>query len=251
MALLWQKTTGNADYQVRSAGNTVRLYKDGVFHSHYNPRLKATRAVWDLLLLPALMRPPGGVQKVLLLGLGGGAVVHLLNHFVKPQHITAIELDPVHCQIAKRFFNVRYDNCELVNGDAIQWVGRKSRYKRPPTFNLIIDDLYGEEDREPVRAVAASTDWANQLTRLLTNDGMLVSNFVTGSELRQSAYTNCQKTRKLFASIYQFSNPNYQNCIAAMSRTPLQRPQFKSNLSDFPELRSARYQNSFAFRKLK
>ena len=52
MAILWQKKIKNTQYEVRSAGQTRRLYTDGVFHSQFNPNRAITGGVWDLLMLP-------------------------------------------------------------------------------------------------------------------------------------------------------------------------------------------------------
>lgn len=250
MAIVWEKRTAAGHYQIRSAGQTLRLYKDGVYHSHYNPRQKVSRGVWDLLLLPALLLPPGSIRKVLLLGVGGGAAIHLLNHFVAPKQIKAIELDDTHLRVAKRFFKVAYANTELIHGDAIAWVKKQTKRKRVPTFDLIIDDLYGEEDGEPVRAVQADRQWCDQLDTLLNNDGIIVSNFVAREELRQSAYLSNRSLRRRFTSAYRFSNPKYENQIGAFSKQCCSRRTLSRNMAAHPELRSHGFQDSFSVRKL-
>ena len=228
----------------------MRLYKDGVFHSHYNPGHKVTRGVWDLLVLPTLLHPPGSIQRVLLLGVGGGAAIHLLNHFVQPSHITAIELDPLHITVAKRFFKINHSNTQLIENDAIAWVKRKAALKKPPTFDLIIDDLYGEEGGEPVRAIQANEQWCSALHTLLSKDGLLVSNFVTRSELHSSAYCKNKAVKQLFNSRYKFTNPLYQNQIGAFSKRASHKRTFRHNITLHRELSGERYQKSFKFRAL-
>ncbi len=39
MAVLWQKKTAGQHYEVRTAGNSRRLYKNGVCHSQFNPAI--------------------------------------------------------------------------------------------------------------------------------------------------------------------------------------------------------------------
>lgn len=250
MALLWEKVTANGHYQVRSAGKTVRLYKDGVFHSHYNPNLVVTRGVWDLLVLPALLHPPGSIRSVLMLGVGGGAAIHLLQHFVQPLHITAIELDSIHLKIAKRFFKVNYSNTELLQADAIQWVNKQAAKKRPPRFDLIIDDLYGEKDGEPMRAIEANADWVKQSCQLLAKDGLLVTNFVSRREMRDSYVSKASRKTSGFKSSYRFENPNYENVIVASSRQNNTRREFRKHLLAQKLLRTQLYQDSFKVRKV-
>ncbi|MEM8501387.1 MAG: hypothetical protein AAF542_25485 [Pseudomonadota bacterium] len=251
MALLWQKTNSNGHYEVRTAGRTVRLYKDGVFHSHYNPNLIVTRGVWDLLVLPALLHPSGSIRNVLMLGVGGGAAIHLLQHFIKPLHVTAIELDEVHLTIAKRFFNVDYHNTDLVHADAIQWVSSQAARKRPPQFDLIIDDLYGEEDGEPQRAIQADANWVRQTGRLLADDGLLVTNFVSHREARDAYVSKRARQSRRFKSSYRFTNPNFENVIVASSRQHNNRREFNKRLLAQKHLRTESYQNSFSIRKMR
>ncbi len=42
---------------MRTAGKTLRLYTDGVFHSQFNPNHAVTGGVWDALMLPAFFYP--------------------------------------------------------------------------------------------------------------------------------------------------------------------------------------------------
>ena len=54
MAIVWSKVVGDSQYEVRTAGQSIRLYKDGVFHSQWNARRPLAGGVWDLLFIPAL-----------------------------------------------------------------------------------------------------------------------------------------------------------------------------------------------------
>ena len=91
MALVWEKRVGHNHYQVRTHGATVRLYSNGVFHSQWNPRDPLKGSLWELLLLPAFFLPHGQVQRVLLLGVGGGALgVPRIAH--PPDVLTGLDL---------------------------------------------------------------------------------------------------------------------------------------------------------------
>lgn len=228
----------------------MRLYKNGVFHSHYNPKLIVTRGVWDLLVLPALLHPPGSIRNVLMLGVGGGAAIHLLQQFIKPDRITAIELDDIHLKIAKRFFKVNYANTELLHADAIEWVKKQAARKKPPQFDLIIDDLYGEQDGEPQRAVEANADWVRQCSTLLADDGLLVTNFVSQRESRAAYVSKRGRKASGFRCSYRFQNPNYDNVIVASSRRRNTRREFSKRLLALKHLRTESFRNSFSIRKI-
>ncbi len=142
MTVVWDKHVDGVRYQVRTAGRTHRLYTNGVFHSQYNPANPVTGHVWDLLMVPAFFRAIGSVRRVLVLGVGGGAVIGLLRRFVVPDAIVGVELNPLHLFVARRFFGVGQQAARLVQADAVRWA---RDYPGPP-FDMIVDDLFGEQN---------------------------------------------------------------------------------------------------------
>ena len=96
MAVIWEQKTTGCHYEVRTAGNSVRLYKDGVFHSQWNDQRPLSNGVWDLLFLPTLFLPEPNIQRVLVLGVGGGAVINQFSRLLSPCNIVGVELDAVH-----------------------------------------------------------------------------------------------------------------------------------------------------------
>lgn len=207
MALVWQKKTRDTLYEVRSAGRSLRLYTNGVFHTQYNPQNPLTGHIWDLLMLPAFFYPPGDIQRVLLLGVGGGAVVQLLRQFVAPQKIIGIELNPVHIQVAKRFFKLNSRQVQLIKADALQWL---QNYRGKP-FDLIIDDLFTEQEGDPVPVTPANSRWFRLLIKHLMPQGMIVRNFIDRNELNNSAALTKPAIGKHFPSIFQLTTTFNEN----------------------------------------
>ena len=244
MGLVWQKHADGVDYQVRRAGRTLRLYTNGVFHSQYNPTRPVTGSVWDLLLLPAFFYPPGELQRILVLGVGGGAVIQNLRRFVQPQLIVGVELNPVHLSVAKRFFGVRGDDVQLVQADAVKWVQEYDG----PAFDLIIDDLFGEVDGEPQRAIFADTQWARSLLAILSGDGAIVSNFASRLELEVSAYVAQATCRNRFETGFNLTTAQNYNNVGVFLRRPATTRQLRERLAHVPELNPRRRSNGLAYR---
>lgn len=230
MAIVWQQTVGGSHYQVRSAGRTRRLYTNGVFHSQYHPDRALAGGIWDLLWLPALFRPPGRIRRVLLLGVGGGAVIHALQRHVRPVEIVGVERNPVHLQVARRFFGVTDRLARLVQGDAVHWL----QDYHGPSFDMIIDDLFGEENGEPVRAVPASGGWCRTLLRHLDRNGILVMNHMGYPELDASGCVATARLARRFESVYRLSLPAYENAIGVFLRSEGSRRVFTANLATLP-----------------
>ncbi len=211
MAIIWQKHVGDKHYQVRKAGRSIRLYTDGVFHSQYNPDRPVTRGVWDLLMLPAFFYPPGAIKRVLVMGVGGGAVIHLLHRYIRPEQITAIDMDATHLTVAKQFFKIKRSMASLVEADAVKWL---QTYKGPP-FDMIVEDLFTEEGGEAARAVALTPAWFQLLNRHLGKSGMLVMNLFTAKELRNSAYCMDCPIAAQFKAVYSLCLPLFENIVVA------------------------------------
>ncbi|MCK4864856.1 MAG: hypothetical protein KAT06_05470 [Gammaproteobacteria bacterium] len=246
MAILWQKTIKNTRYEVRSAGQTCRLYTDGVFHSQFNAEHEVTGGVWDLLMLPAFFYPAESIQRVLVLGVGGGAVIHLLQRYIKPTEIIGIELNPVHIMLAKRYFGITNKLAMLVQADAIKWI---DEYSGPP-FDLIIDDLFGEQDGEPIRVAKANKAWFEKLNSHLSPEGVLVMNFISTKDLKNSAGVSYKKITGLFKSSFQFTLTHYVNAVGAFLKKTASSQMLRQRINDIDELKKSR-KLDFHIRKLK
>ncbi len=248
MAVIWHKTEGDTRYEVRQAGNSLRLYTNGVFHSQYNPKQPVTGNVWDLLMLPAFFQPQR-IRRVLVLGVGGGAVIRQLNHFLKPELIVGVELNPVHLEVARDHFGVEASNVELHEVDAIWWL----RQYRGERFDLIIEDLFNDNNGEPERVIVADKPWMRRLLKHLTPYGTLVINFGSPQELKECAWFDDPTMRIKFPAAFKLTTPLYENAIGAFLRDEVESSELRRNLADWPELdgtkRSCRL--NYVIRRLK
>jgi spermidine synthase len=232
MAIRWMMHRAGSRYEVRSAGNSIRLYTNQVFHSQFNPTNPVSGNVWDLLMLPVLLFDLQRPLRVLMLGVGGGAVIRQLQLLRGHCEITGLELDPVHLRVARQHFGVRPGDATLIQGDARQWV---AAYTGQP-FDLVIDDLFGGSEGEPQRAIAATRDWVSLLLALTADDGIIVSNFVDRAELLGSAYCAVDSMQAAFPLRLQLTTPLYENRIGVFSRTPRDSADLRRNLKQIPQL---------------
>ena len=230
MAVVWSKCVSGSHYEVRSAGNSLRLYTDGVFHSQYNPKQILTGHVWDLLLLPAFFYPKKKIKRILVMGVAGGAVLHMLRRFFSPDEIVGVELNPTHVSIGKRFFGLNKSPITLVEADAINWLKNYQGEK----FDMVIDDLFTEKDGEPVSVVQANHQWFSIMLKHLVDDGVIVRNFINRKELLNSAGLAHVSTSKKFKSVFQFNNCFNENFVAAYLRKPATSQQLRKHLVHTP-----------------
>ncbi|HHJ17895.1 MAG TPA: oxidoreductase [Gammaproteobacteria bacterium] len=244
MSVVWERTVGATRYQVRHAGRSVRLYTNGVLHSQYNPGRPLTGSVWDLLFLPAFFYPAGHIRRVLVLGVGGGAVLQLLRRFIQPELLVGVELNSVHLSVARRFFALRGRDVQLVQADAVAWV----KQYRGPGFDLIIDDLFGDCDGEPQRAVHAGPRWIKSLLRCLSDDGALVCNFASSLELSVCGCLTDAGLRRRFSSAFQLSTAQNYNAVGVFLRRPATTRQLRDRLQRIPALDPRRRSSPLNYR---
>jgi len=248
MAVIWQKQTASKTYEVRSAGQTRRLYTNGVFHTQYNPGRSLTGNVWDLLSLPSFFLTAAQIRRILVLGVGGGAVIQQLRGWYPHCEVIGVELDATHLYLARRFFGLRDSRVELIRDDAINWLGR---YRGLP-FDIIIDDLFTEKDAEPSRVIAAENKWIRQLTRQLSKHGMLVMNFISGWELRSSCFFGRTGCAPQFKQAFRLMTPLYENQIGVFLQQPSSVNIWRKHIRSHSGLQQeyAEYRDKYQVRKL-
>ncbi|MBT8148841.1 MAG: methyltransferase domain-containing protein, partial [Gammaproteobacteria bacterium] len=190
--IVWQQSRGGCDYQIRTAGNSVRLYRNGVFHSQYNGSRLLNGGVWDMLWLPLCFLPTQQVRRVLMLGVGSGAALKKIHDFYPQAKLTGVDIDGQHLRIAKRFTRLCSANIKLIEADAQAWLRTAQGFK----FDIIIDDLFIEQGGEPSRAFAFDAKWLGLLRRRLAKNGLLVANCVAMAEARQLLQQPAAKTQR-------------------------------------------------------
>ena len=223
MTTLWEHTEGGTLYSVRQSGASIRLYSNRVFHSQWNPNKPFAGGVWDCLSLPALYRPIDSLPRILLLGVGGGAVIRQLQELCDFAQLVAVEIDEQHITIASEFFGVDDYRVSLLHDDAIQWL---ANYNGAP-FDLIIDDLFGHSEGEPLRACKLTSNWTDLLQQHLNDQGLLVVNCVDSKELKNALSEFADSG---FRYGYRWTLQSYENAIGVLSNDPIQARDWSKNL---------------------
>ena len=134
-------------------------------------------------------------RNILILGVGGGSVIHAIRQFDKAANITGIELDPVMKQIAIEQFGIVEDKKQkIIIADAISWVKKQSRISRL-VYRLIVVDLYiGPLNPKKARMKA----FLEQIKTLLKPEGIILYN-AHFQKKNPGEYESFQKlTNKLF-----------------------------------------------------
>lgn len=216
MAILWQQTIDGNHYEVRTAGGSIRLYRNGVNHSQWNPKRPLSGSIWDLITLPTLHRPFNSLEDVLILGFGAGSVGRQILELVMPKRIVGVEMDPIHLSIADGFFQCSSD-FDLIAGDAVDWVHESAE---KASFDVIIDDLYSEEDGIPLRCVPMNAEWCEALAGFIKPGGMLIFNMIEPGKIKHLPFFKSSKLKERFSESVMYRIDGYENRVIAFSEIP-------------------------------
>ncbi len=113
---------------------------------------------------------------------------------------------------------------------------------------MIIDDLFGECNGEPVRAVLPNAAWFNLLGKHLASNGLVAMNFVSSRSLQDCAYFSSQPIAQRFASAFQLTMPLYENVVGVFLKTESTSRMLRRNLVTVPGLCRGRGQNRLKYR---
>ena len=118
-------------------------------------------------------------KKVLLLGMGAGSIIKLLQEKYNINcSITAIEKDEVVIDLAKKYFGINtYKNLNIINADAFDYAASCNE-----TYDLIISDLFVEWD---VPKKFASNEYLKSLKRISSNKACIIYNKMTELDIHK------------------------------------------------------------------
>jgi len=230
MAILWQQTIDDQHYEIRAAGRTRRLYTNGVCHSEFNPFHIFSGSIWDLLILPVWLYRASEIRRILILGVGGGSNLLQLERLLEPEEMTGIECDAVHLRLARRFFDIEQSRGRLVKADAFDWL---AGYAGEP-FDMIIDDLFVENGKEPARAIKVDRGWSQLLIRHLKKDGLLTINFASGEELTSAAIIRQKRFHHRFPSMFRLTAPLLDNHVGVFAGRRVNSRRLRERLGRHP-----------------
>lgn len=152
-------TLGNLEHEEESAFSRIRVRRDGdvraMFASYlYQPQPK----------------------RVLIVGLGGGAMVHFLTHHDSQVQIDAVEIDPVVVRLADQYFNVRAGgNVRVHTADAMAFIEATT-----DRYDLILMDAFlrpsSDTDATGVPTGLKTVAFLNRLRQALAPGGVVAFN---------------------------------------------------------------------------
>ena len=160
------------------------------------------------LAASVLFRPEA--KRVLIVGLGGGALPAFLRRHFPETQITAVELDPKVIEVARQFFAFKEDDkLKAVAGD-----GRKFIETTEETYDLIVLDAYGPES---IPRALATREFLAAVKKRLSPRGVVASN-IPGPNSNDLYDQMIQTYRELFPELHVIKapEPSVQQTLVAL-----------------------------------
>ncbi len=164
----------NGHIQVWQVGNTKKIKVDKIDQSISYTSPSCNRLVWGKAV-DILKEQEPNLKNVLILGLGGGTMAHLISRAFPEVEIVSVELDPAMVQIAKDYFDIEtIPNHRIINDDALRVVVEPETFDlREHYFQAIIVDIFlGEKFPD----LGKSGNFIAALKRMTVSGGLIIFN---------------------------------------------------------------------------
>ncbi len=205
-------------YRVRKLGSTrtlVLVQQDGQEFIQSSVDLKRP----GQLLLPYsrfmfasyLFRPEH--EHVLLVGLGGGAMVHFLSHHDPDVSVDVVEIDPVVVDLASKYFQISpHDKLRIFTADAFVYLRETVNKYDVIYLDAFLDPLMAGTDIAGIPIQLTQIEFYEDLKTRLVPGGVVVSNQMHHG----AAADNIKLMRQVFSSVCLFRAP-YDQFVAVAS----------------------------------
>lgn len=194
------------------------------------------------MFLSYLYRPKQ--EKVLMVGLGGGSMVHFMKHYAPEAKVEVVEIDPVIVRIAAKYFGVQSGgNVNIMTVDAFEHLK-----KTDSQYDVIYMDAFlkpsADTDSTGVPLRLKTVRFYKDVQKKLKPDGLVVFNINPHEKLAEDVNT----VRDAFAQTYVFSLPNSDGLVVVGSLSSKRVPR-PALLTAAKEL-DRRFKTSFSFREM-
>jgi len=218
---------GAVEFEVKSDFSHIRVRRQGsiltlLFVS--DGGLEVVESAVDLesphdLLVPYsrfmfasyLFRPKH--KRVLVVGLGGGAMIHFLRHYAPQQRVDVVEIDPAVVKVADEYFGIRPgENLRIITADGFRYLTETEE-----RYDVIYMDAFlgpsPETDRTGIPLRLKTVRFLKGIRSKLAPKGLVVFNLHRVGTIKDDT----KAIRDAFPQTYVFPVPRRGNRIVVAS----------------------------------
>ena len=182
-------------------------------------------------------------EHVLLVGLGGGGMVHFLTHYDPAVHVDAVEIDPAVVKIAEGYFGVRSGgNVNIVTADGLQYLEKTDQQ-----YDVIYLDAFlkpaPDTDPTGMPLRLKTQRFYKDIQGKLKSEGLVVFNL----NPHEGIDADIKTIRGAFAQVYVFRIADTNVVVVASPATQREQP---AVLKARAQQADRRFKATFSFAEL-
>ncbi|MCX6793736.1 MAG: hypothetical protein NTY06_01385 [Candidatus Gottesmanbacteria bacterium] len=155
------------------------------------------RKLWQHAFCEFGIIPSPDVRKILVLGVAGGTVVHLLHAMYPDATIDGVEIDKEMIDIGKKYFGLdRVERLTLIKSDANAFLGKAVRVHTHWDM-ILVDTHVGPE----VPVFVGDERFLLLLKRALAPRGMVIVNYLRELQYLKLSEQLRKKLKKIFGNV--------------------------------------------------
>lgn len=170
----------NGNVQVFQIGSTRKIKVDNIDQSINHTSEVSKRLFWGRTL-EILREEEPNLKNIMLLGLGGGTIAHLVSANFPGVEIVSVEIDPVMVDIAKNYFDLdKIPNHKVIVGDALRVVVEPENFGLSKgSFQALLVDIYiGEKYPD----LGSSGNFLAAVKSMVSSGGLIIFNRIYVTE---------------------------------------------------------------------
>jgi spermidine synthase len=196
-------------YFVRDSGEEAEQSRVNLKKPH-ELQIAYSRAMFASYLFKAQQK------RVLIIGLGGGSMVHFLKHYDSELRVDAVEIDPAVVKVADEYFGVRSEgNVKIVAVDAFKYLAETDA-----RYDVIYMDAFlkpaADTDPAGVPLRLKTLRFYKDLQKTLTPDGLVAFNL----NRTETTESDLKTLRAAFGQVYVFRTVD-ANLVAIATISPI------------------------------
>ena len=199
----------NGNIKVVEFGDVRRLVVDNISQS-ISPHSPHTHKLYWGKMIHLLKENFTHLNEVLLLGLGGATLVHLIHQEFPDVTTTSVEIDQTMVDIANNYFDLStVANNRIIVDDALRVVIEPHNFNiRENQFNVVIVDIYvGEKYPD----LGKTGNFIGNLKKLVAPEGMIIFNRIYREHHQEEVNIFIEYVSEFFSDVKSLVVAGYTN----------------------------------------
>jgi spermidine synthase len=183
-------------------------------------------------------------ERVLIVGLGGGSMIHFMKHYDPNAKVDVVEIDPKVVEIAEKYFGVKTaGNVNIITRDAFEFFKAGTE-----KYDVIYIDAFlkpaKDTDTTGVPLRLKTIQFYKDMQKKLSPDGMVVFNINPHEKIDDDV----KNITEAFPQMYAFHLPNFGGLavVGSMNKERLSAAAVRDRAAELDR----RFKTSYSYREM-